>query len=108
MANIGSVEIKVTPSELRNKAASLRNEVLGMQRVYSNLETKLNATSYYWIGEAGDLHRKLYQEQKKDLEALIVSLLEHAKDLEDIANEYEGVEVDVEAIVETLATDALS
>lgn len=107
MAITGAVEIKVTPSDLRNKASLVRTEVGKMKEALDDLETKLNATSSYWIGEAGDLHRKLYQDEKPNVENMISTLLEHTTDLEAIADQYEGVEREVTAISESLDTNAL-
>lgn len=98
--------IKVTPAQLREKAQSVEIEVSNMQERLEDLENKLNGTASYWIGEAGDLHRELYKEQKSDVEIMIKRWSEHAKDLIEMADKYDNVEREVSNIATSLGITA--
>lgn len=108
MAIIGDVQIKVDSAVLKAKADSVSASIRQMAEYFERLETIINRTSYYWIGEAGDLHRKLYKDQKQQIEEMMKRLKEHPKDLVTIAQTYDTAEAEIQSIAAELPGDIIS
>ena len=64
MAIIGQVELLVTPEVLNQKAGEVEKLVANMRTRFENMKTLVDKSSGYWIGEAGEMHRKNYADQK--------------------------------------------
>lgn len=93
MAMDGSgVEIKVRPEVLDQKAQEVTAAVTQMEQLFESIQETVNRTQYYWIGEAGNVHRSAFREQKDDIEELLKRLKEHPVDLQKIANTYRTTE----------------
>ena len=92
MAGIGSVAVKVSPEVLITQAEEVRRLGNDMRRRFDVLENTMAHTRGYWIGEAGDLHRKLYDEQKDNVNQMLRRLLEHPDDLLAISENYKAAE----------------
>ncbi len=107
MSIIGDVHIKVSTEVLNEKAQTVSNRITDMANCFEHLETIVNRTSYYWIGEAGDLHRKMYREQKENVEEMIKRLKEHPGDLMTIAQNYQAADVAVTQIANALSGDVI-
>ena len=107
MAIIGDVHIKVSTDILNDKAQTVSKSISNMANCFEDLERIVNRTSYYWIGEAGDLHRKLYQEQKSKVEEMLKRLKEHPKDLAAIAQNYQAAEMKVTQVANALSGDVI-
>jgi len=91
------VEIKVQPDVLNAKASDVSTSIsqmeqlfdtVQMEQLFDTVQTTVARTKYYWIGEAGELHRKMFEEQKDDVETLLKRLKEHPVDLQKIAKTY--------------------
>lgn len=107
MAIIGDVHIKVSTEVLNDKAQTVSKSISNMANCFEDLERVINRTGYYWIGEAGDLHRKLYQEQKDKVEEMLKRLKEHPTDLIAIAQNYQAAEIKVTQIANALSGDVI-
>lgn len=92
MIALGSVEVKVSPEVLITQAEEVRRLALDMKRRFELLENTMDKTKGYWLGEAGELHRKLYEEQKDDVALMLRRLLEHPDDLLMISENYKAAE----------------
>lgn len=92
MAGIGSVTVKVSPEVLVTQAEEVRRLGKDMKNRFQNLQNTIERTRGYWIGEAGELHRKLYDEQKDNINQMLRRLLEHPDDLLAISENYKAAE----------------
>lgn len=108
MAITGNVEIKVNTSVLNSKAQSVSKSIANMASCFENLETIINRTDYYWIGEAGDAHRRIYREQKPKIDEMMRRLKEHPADLLAISQTYDTTEREVQAVAAELPADVIS
>lgn len=108
MAIIGEVHIKVNTAVLNDKAQTVSKSISNMASCFEQLERIINRTSYYWIGEAGDLHRKIYQENKQQIDEMFKRLKEHPTDLMTIAQTYEVAEEMVQSMASELPGDIIS
>lgn len=107
MAITGDVHIKVDSAVLRDKAASVSKSIASMSGSLEQLESIISRTSSYWIGEAGDMHRKIYMDQRPQLEEMMKRLKEHPTDLLAIAQTYDTVEAAVQEIASELPGDII-
>lgn len=90
MAMYGSgVEILVQPDVLRQTADEVTSCIGQVETLFVSVQTTVGHTRHYWIGEAGDLHRKAFEEQMDDIDQILVRLREHPVDLLKIAGIYD-------------------
>lgn len=108
MAIVGDVQLRVENTNvLRTKAGTVKTQINRMNQCLEELEARLEGTKGYWIGEAGDLHRRLYQEQKGDVAIMMKRLSEHPTDLIAIADVYDKTETENVEITNVLAVNAI-
>lgn len=107
MAIIGEVFIKVRPEVLVDKSQEVSASIRKMASCFDELERIINRTSYYWIGEAGDMHRKVYQDQRDNVDEMMKRLQEHPKDLLTISQNYVQAEQAVTSIANELSGDVI-
>lgn len=105
---IGEVAFRVTPTALYEKAQETKEKIEEIKICFETLERTVQRTSVYWIGEAGELHRKAYQDQKDVIEEMLRRLEEHPRDLQQIAAQYEEVEAQVTELANELPSDVIS
>jgi uncharacterized protein YukE len=108
MPIIGETRIKVDTPTLINKAEETNRSISKMEECLEQLETIINRTSYYWIGEAGDKHRKIYYDYKDEIGVIIKRLREHPKDLLEIGQVYSTAEKDVHQMSKELPGDIIT
>lgn len=87
-----SVEIKVSPEVLDAKAQDVMGEIKQMEQLFKEVQELAARTRYYWIGAAGELHRKLVEDKKGDIEKIIKRLKDHPTNLQKIAGVYRTTE----------------
>ncbi|WP_349943932.1 WXG100 family type VII secretion target [Lacrimispora sp. BS-2] len=103
----GSVTFKVTPEVLNAKANEVSSLIKKVRMEFDNLNTSINRTKTYWIGEAGDAHRKAYEDQKTNIDEIIRRLEEHPRDLVSIARTYTDAELEIEEYISSLPSDLI-
>ncbi len=104
---IGTVEVKVETSVMRRQAYDVERMAANLQQRFESIERYVNATKDHWIGEAGDLHRKLYENQKEQLSDALLRLKEHPRDLLVMAGIYEEAEKGNQEEIGTLREDVI-
>lgn len=92
MSAIGEVAIRVSPEQLEMQADLVERLADRMQNSFIRMEETVAGMSHYWAGEASELHRRLYQEKKEDIDLLLKRLREHPRDLKEIAQNYRTAE----------------
>ena len=78
-------QIIVTTEQLRTQASTVRTDLRTMQ-------SQFNGSANYWIGEAGNAHRKQYTSRITRIEEMFKRYQEQVKDLEEMAGVYEAAE----------------
>ena len=104
---VGDVALKVTPEILTAKADLVAAKLKKMQDTLDALEQTVARTKEYWIGEAGDLHRKMYEDEKEGIIEIMRRLNEHPIDLRTIAQTYMDTEAVITEIADSLPADIL-
>lgn len=107
MAITGQVEIKVTTEELVNKADSVTTYIGKVSSSFDKIAELMKKTENYWIGDAGDLHRKIYNDEKANIEEMFRRLKEHPQDLKAIAGVYTEAEKAIVNIANELPGDLI-
>lgn len=107
MAISGDVQIKVSTDVLKGKSSNVLSNIKAMKVNLDEIAETISKTKSYWIGEAGDLHRELYNKQKDNVDEILSRLKEHPSDLLLIAGVYEDVEKQVTEISNELSGDVI-
>lgn len=108
MAIVGAVELLVTPETLHQKATEVEARVKAMKTRFDNMKALVDKSSSYWVGEAGDMHRKNYADQVENIDQILRRLGEHPIDLRAIAQTYSDTELKIqETIIQELPGDVL-
>lgn len=108
MAISGEVILKVTPEQLQAKAQTTKDNISKLKTSFENIGSIVARTQNYWIGEAGELHRRLYTDEREQIAEMFARLSEHPTDLEQIANTYLGVENVVKNLAAELPGDVIT
>lgn len=90
MASLMSgVNIRVSPQVLVTQAEEVKNLASDMKERFERIGELIDKTAGYWIGEAGELHRNMYYEQRDNITLMLGRLSEHPENLISIARNYE-------------------
>ncbi|MCR5526157.1 MAG: WXG100 family type VII secretion target [Lachnospiraceae bacterium] len=95
MAELSSnFQLKVTPETLEQRANEAASKITRLKNYFTEIDAAISKTSGYWLGEAGELHRKIYQEKKEEIDAIIARLERHPVNLMQMAGVYREAEAD--------------
>ena len=90
--NSKDIKMNVLPNELDIKAQDAATAIFEMEQLLANVQDTVNRTEYYWNGEAAEINRKVFLEQKEDMEAILSRLKEYPETLRKVANIYRETE----------------
>lgn len=90
--NSKDIKMNVLPNELDMKAQEAATAIFEMEQLLANVQDTVNRTEYYWNGEAAEINRKVFLEQKEDMEAILSRLKEYPETLRKVANIYRETE----------------
>ena len=79
-----------------------------MRSNYAELTRILDSTKNFWLGEAAEKHRKIYNDKKDDIDKLLRRIAEHPDDLQRIAGNYVQAENTNTAEARSLSGDVIS
>lgn len=93
-----NIKMNVLPNELDVKAQEAATAIFEMEQLLANVQDTVNRTEYYWNGEAAELNRKVFLEQKEDMEEILTRLKEYPATLRKVANIYRETEEKPKAV----------
>lgn len=96
--NSKDIKMNVLPNELDMKAQEAATAIFEMEQLLANVQDAVNRTEYYWNGEAAELNRKVFLEQKEDMEEILTRLKEYPATLRKVANIYRETEEKPKAV----------
>ena len=96
--NSKAIKMNVLPNELDMKAQEAATAIFEMEQLLANVQDTVNRTEYYWNGEAAELNRKVFLEQKEDMEEILTRLKEYPATLRKVANIYRETEEKPKAV----------
>lgn len=94
--------LKVSPEEMASAASELSGYVANMNECFNQMKNIMLQSESYWVGDAGNAHRRLYQEQVQKTEEIIARYTEHVRDLNTMAGVYSEAESQAEAKADEL------
>lgn len=100
--NGAELMIKVSPAELSEKALEILARVKLVEQRFRQIEQSVIRSNGYWNGEAGELHRQVYQEQQDEREEILRRLREEVEDLQQIAGNYSESERQIKEMTSSL------
>lgn len=103
----GTIMITVSPEVLVKQAEEVRQLGIDMKKRFYSLQTMVERTKGYWIGDAAELHRKIFDEHKDDIEHMLRRLMEHPDDLLAISENYNMAEKNNLGFVAELDADVI-
>ncbi|SDZ97413.1 hypothetical protein SAMN05216349_10379 [Oribacterium sp. KHPX15] len=108
MAINGNVEFKVKTEELVAKSSEVTGYINKTKELFENVLELVEHSNYYWVGLAGDHHRKLFTEEKPNIEKILQRLSEHPQDLLQMAGVYDTAEKTTAAANQAISSDLIS
>ena len=96
--NSKDIKMNVLPNELDMKAQEATTAIFEMEQLLANVQDTVNRTEYYWNGEAAELNRKVFLDQKEDMEEILTRLKEYPATLRKVANIYRETEEKPKAV----------
>lgn len=99
--------LTVEPDILLSQARAADSSINKMKNIFTELESIVNGTNSYWIGEAGDAHRQIYQGKKEEISDIFARLKEDVCDLQQMASLYAATENEVTEIANDLPADVI-
>lgn len=100
--------LKVSPEELSRKAESTASHVSSVRNHFAAMQEAVRRSAGYWVGEAGDVHRRTYEEELPVLEEILKRFQEHSADLLLMSQNYLQTEQEVGAMIQELPSDVIS
>lgn len=94
--------LKVSPEEMQAAAAELSGYISNMNECFEAMKRTMDSSDSYWMGEAGNAHRQLYNSQIATIEEIIARYTEHVTDLNTMAGVYSQAEATAQAKADEL------
>lgn len=88
----GMGTLKVTPEILTAKANEVLKDLNAIKQAMATIKERMDGTSSYWLGEAGNLERELFNSKEEEIEEIMKRLNEHPIDLMTMAGNYTQAE----------------
>lgn len=99
--------LTVTPEALKSQAGAVENERRKMQECFNDLRSLIEGSAAYWVGEAGEAHRKLYLNRIGRIDEMLERYREHVIDLQTMAGVYTEAEAQAASRAEALPMSTL-
>lgn len=94
--------VKVQTDALTKEAGQVKTQIGQIKEGFHQLKQLIEGTVNFWVGDAGEYHRKQYQSKVEQIEGILFSYQEQVKDLEQMAGVYEMTEQTIEKVEELL------
>ena len=104
----GSGEFKVTTQVLKSKMDEVIKKISDAQHKLEGMDNLVDSTASYWVGDAGEYHRKAYRELRPEADRILQLWNGHAVHLGQIAGVYEQSEAQAQSTAAALPTDIIS
>ena len=104
-ARFSGSSILVDTNTMVAKATVVSSVISDLERTFDELQRVVGRTSSYWVGEAGNHHRRMFEDEREDISYILVRLKEHPEDLKLMANNFETTERGLTEVNRSLRTD---
>ncbi len=106
-SSYAGMSLNVSPEALRNAAQTAQGRINKMVQLFDSVEQLVSRSKGYWQGDAGEFHRKSYEDRKEDIALALKRLQEHPGDLLAMADVYDTSESTAREIAAALPSDVL-
>jgi WXG100 family type VII secretion target len=103
-----SVELKVRPEDLISQAENVNSKVQAAKNAFTEMSDTIKRTASYWIGDAGDKHRALFDKMSPKMEDIFAEFMQHSTNLREIAAKYTDAETANVSVAEPLKSDVIA
>lgn len=105
--SMGQIVIKAEAEVLFASADSAAGRIASIKKRFDTIEQTVNQSADYWIGPAGEQHRRSYQRYSQQIEEALSVFQEHVDDLRKIAQNYADTDLAVKELSQDLPQDVL-
>ncbi|MBS6395829.1 MAG: WXG100 family type VII secretion target [Clostridiales bacterium] len=99
--------VKISTEQLAQASGDIGKKVKDLRSAFEEMTDAVNRTNGYWLGEAGEAHRKAYRQMQSGQEEILRRLSEQAVDLAQIAGIWETAEQEVRELNQSLPDDVI-
>lgn len=99
--------VKISTGQLATASGDINGKVNALKAAFEEMTEAINRTNGYWLGEAGEAHRKAYLQMQPHQEEALKRLREQGNDLAQIAGIWEAAEQEVKELGLTLPDDVI-
>lgn len=99
--------VRVESEKLEQAAGEINDRISKLNAAFEGMTEAMNRTQGYWIGEAGDAHRRVFLEQQPRREEVIARLSEQVSDLMQMAGVYVSAEKENVQLAQSLLGDVI-
>ena len=94
--------LKVTPSELTAKSGQFSAKASQVKALHDEMLAKVNSLSGAWTGSAADAYKAKFSALQSSMNAINRMIMEHSRDLSEMAQQYETGESKAQSIADEL------
>lgn len=99
--------IRVTPEQLYGAAEDVIRKTGLAKTAFADMHDTVKRTNSFWLGEAADAHRALFEAQVPQIEAILTRFDAHASHLREIAANYVSAETQITTAAEELPDNVI-
>lgn len=100
--------IKVSPDVMLRQAATVKNSVSSINRMFESIAQRVARSQTYWEGSASNLHITKFNKIKENCHDITRRLSEHPDDLTKMAGIYKKTETNAQRSANSLSSNILS
>lgn len=101
------ITLKVNTDQLLSNANNVEEKIRKMERVFSDMEQKINAVRDFWEGDGASACMAAYGEKKEVVDTALRRFHENVMNLREIAGVYEQTEREAVENSATLSPDCI-
>lgn len=101
------MRIKVETAVLEARADSVQQKIQAVKGRFEKMGEVVSNSCSYWEGDAGDAHRREYQEYRDEIEEALKRFQENVTDLKKIAGIYRDAADATEQLGRDLPSDVI-
>lgn len=87
--------VRISTEQLADASRDIEKKINDLKSAFEEMTSAMNRTNGYWLGEAGEAHRRAYRQMQPHQEEVLKRLREQAADLAQIAGIWEEAEREV-------------
>lgn len=103
-----NISIKVNTEQLLAAAGNVSSAIDKMERIFSDVEKKVYASSVYWEGDGNNKYVSNMKKKQDTINIAIKRFRENVTDLQNIANNYNTAESANNKLIPGLPSDVIN